>query len=110
MITLYQYSFNVGYPKPYINICAYCEEEAIDKLKTLHPEVKWFELSSIHPKVIRRIETENDKPKEETKHIPTPDEYYDSWAKGVLENMKFREESMKMKIQTESWTRLFDSF
>ena len=108
MITLYQYSFNVGYPKPYIHICAYCEEEAIDKLKTLHPEIKWFELSS-HPKVIKRIETENDKPKRETKHIPTSDEYWESWSNKVLENMKFREESMKMKIQTESWTRLFDS-
>ena len=57
MITLYQYSFDVGYPKPYIHICAYCEEEAIDKFKTLYPEVKWFELYS-HPKVIKRIETD----------------------------------------------------
>lgn len=110
MIPLYQYSFNVGYPKPYINICAYCEEEAIDKLKTLHPEVKWFELSSIHPKVIRWIKTENDKPKEEEKHIPTADEYHNSLSNRILENMKDREELMKMKIQTERWTRLYDSF
>ncbi len=108
MITLYRYSFDVGYPKPYIHILAYCEEEAIDKLKTLHPEVKWFELSS-HPEVVKRIETEDDKPKRETKHIPTSDEYHETLAKIILENMKFREESMKMKIQTEGWTRLFDS-
>lgn len=108
MITLYQYSFNVGYPKPYIHICAYCEEEAIDKLKTLHPEVKWFELS-FHPKVIKRIETENDISKKETKHIPTSDEYYETWAKGMYASIKLREESMKIKIQTETWARLFDS-
>ena len=109
MITLYQYSFDVGYPKPYIHICAYCEEEAIDKFKTLYPEVKWFELYS-HPKVIKRIETENDTPKKETKHIPTPDEYYETWSKDILENMKYREESIKMNSQIERWTRLFDSF
>ena len=56
MITLYRYSFDVGYPKPYIHILACCEEEAIDKLKTLHPEIKWFELSG-HPEVVKRIDT-----------------------------------------------------
>ena len=97
MITLYQYDFNVGYPKPYVHILAYCKEEAIDKLKTLHPEVKWFELSAQSPKVVKRIETEDDKPKKETRHIPTADESYETWAKGMRENMSFREESMKME-------------
>ena len=108
MLTLYQYSFNVGYPKPYIHILAYCKEEAIDKFKTLYPDVKWFELS-FQPKVVKIIETEDNKIKKEIKHIPTQDEAYESWAKGIILNMELRKEGIEIEKQYKTWAHHFDS-
>lgn len=98
-MNLYSYSFNIGYPHPYIHIFAHCEEEAIEKFHEQYPNVKYWEKCIPFEKFIKRVGEETIQKKEPILKFGTEDSVHTRWENTI----HYLYEARKEQKQWDAW-------